>query len=289
MSVYYKEMSYAEAYTPTTFAQNWTKGLEVSSFGSAYSTMILQADGNFGFFYEELPGDNYAYCMVYVPLSLEEMTNGAYSLYTVKSTITEAEIGTFYASEAMQIPEGISAFVADKEPEGDLITMKKFTGIIPARTGAVLRGAAGDYKFIPSISYGTPVVGNMLVGHEAENSKDTDENRLSVTVDGSASIYVLANDSEGAKFYKKNSDFTVKNNKAYLEVKSTVQETNRYRISFADEQDNEDEEENGGTTEIESSTLNSQPSTWVYDLQGRRVLTPTKGVYIVNGKKVVIK
>ena len=80
VSVYYKEMSYDEAYTPATFAQNWTKGLEVSAIGSAYSTMTLQADGNFGFFYEEEPGDQWAYCMVYVPLSVEEMTNGAYSL-----------------------------------------------------------------------------------------------------------------------------------------------------------------------------------------------------------------
>ena len=80
VSVYYKEMSYDEAYTPTTFAQNWTKGLEVSAIGSAYSTMTLQADGNFGFFYEEEPGDQWAYCMVYVSLSVEEMTNGAYSL-----------------------------------------------------------------------------------------------------------------------------------------------------------------------------------------------------------------
>ena len=26
-----------------------------------------------------------------------------------------------------------------------------------------------------------------------------------------------------------------------------------------------------------------------YDLQGRRVLYPTKGLYIVNGKKVILK
>ena len=41
------------------------------------------------------------------------------------------------------------------------------------------------------------------------------------------------------------------------------------------------------------STLNAQPSTLhaqpYYDLSGRRVEHPTKGVYIVNGKKVVIR
>lgn len=38
---------------------------------------------------------------------------------------------------------------------------------------------------------------------------------------------------------------------------------------------------------IAPSILHSQPST-IYDLQGRRVANPTKGLYIVNGKKTVV-
>ena len=45
----------------------------------------------------------------------------------------------------------------------------------------------------------------------------------------------------------------------------------------------------GGTTEIEGSELDAQGSQLIYDLQGRRVLNPTKGMYIVNGKKVIFK
>lgn len=43
------------------------------------------------------------------------------------------------------------------------------------------------------------------------------------------------------------------------------------------------------TTEIENSELKIEKSTFsaVYDLQGRRVENPTKGVYVVNGKKVL--
>lgn len=44
-----------------------------------------------------------------------------------------------------------------------------------------------------------------------------------------------------------------------------------------------------GTTSIEHSTLDTQPSTPIYDLMGRRVQQMEKGVYIVNGKKVVIR
>lgn len=40
------------------------------------------------------------------------------------------------------------------------------------------------------------------------------------------------------------------------------------------------------TTDIDSSVLNS-PSSVIYDLMGRRVQTPTNGVYIVNGVKVL--
>ncbi len=48
----------------------------------------------------------------------------------------------------------------------------------------------------------------------------------------------------------------------------------------------------GGTTGIDA-TLNDNGQmindNVIYDLSGRRVMNPTKGLYIVNGKKVVIK
>ena len=45
----------------------------------------------------------------------------------------------------------------------------------------------------------------------------------------------------------------------------------------------------GTGTGIENSEFNIQNSELIYDLQGRRVANPTKGVYIKNSKKVVIK
>ena len=46
-------------------------------------------------------------------------------------------------------------------------------------------------------------------------------------------------------------------------------------------------DENGETTGIENSELKIENSDVIYDLQGRRVEKMEKGVYIVNGKKVV--
>ena len=45
---------------------------------------------------------------------------------------------------------------------------------------------------------------------------------------------------------------------------------------------------NGTTSIAQLSTLNSQFSI-VYDLQGRKVEKTAKGVYVIDGKKVVIK
>ena len=84
VAVYYKEMEYnadgTNKYTPTTFSQGWTKGIHVSTKGSCYSTMIMQNDGRIGFLFEEHPGDNYSYCIVYIPYTIEQLTGGAYSV-----------------------------------------------------------------------------------------------------------------------------------------------------------------------------------------------------------------
>lgn len=42
-------------------------------------------------------------------------------------------------------------------------------------------------------------------------------------------------------------------------------------------------------TGIDAATTDKVRTTSIYDLQGRRVTTPTKGIYIVNGKKVYVK
>ena len=42
-------------------------------------------------------------------------------------------------------------------------------------------------------------------------------------------------------------------------------------------------------TGINHSAFSNHNSDMIYDLQGRRVLNPTKGVHIVNGKKVIVK
>lgn len=51
----------------------------------------------------------------------------------------------------------------------------------------------------------------------------------------------------------------------------------------------EQEQQNHGITTTIDALRSQQKSTVIFDLQGRRVINPQKGIYIVNGKKVVIK
>jgi hypothetical protein len=115
----------------------------------------------------------------------------------------------------------------------------------------------------------------MLKGWEG-NYVDGDLNSaVALPTDGTTN-YVLTVMNEVAGFYRKNAAFNVYNNKAYLNVPASMK---AIRIRF---------ENNDGTTdiiEVPTEVLNGNGG--IYDLSGRRVEKATKGVYIVNGKKVI--
>ncbi len=85
VSIWYKEVSADVTYTATDIANNWTQGIQVSTQQSSYSTMTLQKDGKIAFFFEEAPcyANDYTkgYSMVYVPLTIEAITNGNYGSF----------------------------------------------------------------------------------------------------------------------------------------------------------------------------------------------------------------
>ena len=86
----------------------------------------------------------------------------------------------------------------------------------------------------------------------------------------------------GTKFYHKAAGvaLTLKPFRAYI-VQEANGATPARTVKF-----NLDDENTTGVTEIVNSKLSNSK---YFDLQGRRVAQPTKGLYIVNGKKVVVK
>ena len=96
------------------------------------------------------------------------------------------------------------------------------------------------------------------------------------TVTGaSGDIYVLAKRSETVGFYLLGNATAIPAGKAYLKVAGAAHEF----IGF-------DGETTGVVSVAKPQTTNTAE---YYDLQGRRIAQPTKGLYIVNGKKVIIK
>lgn len=260
--------------------------------GSAYSAAVVLPDGTLGVYYEE-NGVFGGYTMRFVRFSLDWASDGEYKFTEevpfkpiastadteakVESTISAQGIGTFYANAATTIPPGVTAYVATTAPEMNgtegTITMSKIEdGIIPAKTGAVIRGEQGTYRFVYTASAGTPVAGNLLRGYAGAAAY------REVTLPENYTTYVLAVENGKAGFYKKDAAFNVYNHKAYLNVPA-VQGVRSLTIRF----------EGDGSTGIETTAADSGQRAVIYDLQGRRVETPAKGVYIVNGKKVVIR
>lgn len=83
VTIWYKDISADATYTTSDIANNWTQGIQVSTQQSSYSAMIMQDDGKIALFFEEAPcyGDDYTkgYCMVYVPLTINDITCGNYN------------------------------------------------------------------------------------------------------------------------------------------------------------------------------------------------------------------
>ncbi len=95
VAIWYKVIDPATTYTPATFAADWTLGKQVSFRNSAYSTMTLQQDNRIGFLFEEEPG---GYCIIYTPLSIEDVTGGTYTLYSDENRLA---VVTNYAQSVL--------------------------------------------------------------------------------------------------------------------------------------------------------------------------------------------
>lgn len=95
VAIWYKVIDPTTTYTPATFAADWTLGKQVSFRNSAYSTMTLQQDNRIGFLFEEEPG---GYCIIYTPLSIEDVTGGTYTLYSDENRLA---VVTNYAQSVL--------------------------------------------------------------------------------------------------------------------------------------------------------------------------------------------
>ena len=183
-------------------------------------------------------------------------------------TITAAKYATFYAPVAVEVAEGVKAYTVTIN--GNWATLNEIIGgVIPANTGVVLYAeTAGTYNFTITEDV-EAIEGNALRGSAAATYYTT-----------AGTYYALGLVDDKVGFYKdafNNSRFQNNSHKAYLYVEET-QNTASYSFRFGE-----------GTTGVENVEVENEVKA-IYDLAGRRVEAITApGIYIVGGKKVLVK
>ena len=187
---------------------------------------------------------------------------------TLSTRVTTLGYASFSWPKAIDFSgSGLTAYIA-KDCTGSSLKLVPVTKV-PANTGLILKGIAGSDN-------------TYQLQTTEEETDDVSENILSSNTEdiyevASDDIYVLSNLNDGQPgFYRAEQGIHVGQYKSYLQYSSSQS----IELYF-------DEEETTGISIIS----NSQPTAddMYYDLQGRRVSHPTTGVYILNGKKIIVK
>ena len=179
---------------------------------------------------------------------------------TVALNITDIQYATFIAPFDVAVPTGVTAYkVTGVTTENELETVEVAT-TIPANT--------------PVLLYSENVFNESVEGvNEALEATYTSGLLTGVYENTPAPVdsYVLQKHT-GVAFYKVDDvQPTVKANRCYLTAPASSAPVLRI----------------GGTTNI--ANVEAEADAVIYDLTGRRVDAPAKGIYIVNGKKVFVK
>jgi hypothetical protein len=187
---------------------------------------------------------------------------------TVSVPVTSAGFATYanhdYALDFTGI-SGLKAFTATVS--GDVVTFTPATQV-PAGTGLLLKGETND---VPVIASAAAISDNVLYAPTAEVSG------LSYD-DGTNYNFILSSVGDKIGFFRANNN-SVAVGKAYLQI---PQGSSARQFTFIGLD---------GTTETTgiNSIAAEKKSNEVYNLQGQRMAAPQKGLYIMNGKKVVLK
>lgn len=307
VSVFYRPVE-KKQYSVSEIASGWVKGIEVYDGNSAYSAMTIMPNGEIGFLYEKdyyssNTGDNYnSGCakggtanIVFLPLTVEEITDGAYTttppstepetpdtpdtpdLTTYEVTTVTGKIGnatynmaTFSAPVATVLPSGVRAYYV-KSANNETVYLARISSgkSIPAGEGVILTSPSTTFDMVEATDESDVAVctGNLLVPTDAANPMVP------------AGAYVLALKGSGElkgqfAFSLLSNDFEYKPNRAYLQLEAGA---SLVRMFFG-----------GNETSVDDVLESTQDDAIYYDLTGRRVAKPVSGsVYIQNGKKVV--
>lgn len=205
----------------------------------------------------------------------KEVTSGSVVEYA-QINITSAGYATYFNAFKYEMPTGLEGKIMKINAGGALeaVTVYDAGDVVPAETPLLIKGSEGTYVIASTDddASSASISGNLLHGTltQAETSGAT----------GSEKYFMLGNGTKGLGWYigaNEGAAFTIGANKCYLVVDPALGGSS-VKGFFSIE----------GSTETAIEAIEAENnSKAIYDLQGRRVNKATKGLYIVNGKKVL--
>lgn len=189
---------------------------------------------------------------------------------------TEEGFGTFYTDKNYVLPQGLTAFGYTSIDGNNTLTksVEYVAGdIVPANTAVVVKGAKGSYNYYNTEETATKTIEKNLLKGVTTDTK--------IEAASGVKRYILTRADDGIlAFYRTNTgNINVKANRAYLEVPTAMAVA-----SFSLE---------GSATGI-NNVVTTAAKQGIYTISGVRLnATTTKelpaGIYIVDGKKVIVK
>lgn len=225
------------------------------------SYYIITASGSF-----EKAGLNNFYTDAYSSaFTFEEVTYpNTITFHDAQNINGVSHIATFSAPFATIIPEGVKAYyVSAKGTEATMTAIE--AQVIPANQGVILTSESGEaVTMVPAAGETAAAITGNQLGHSAGAAKT-----LTAGED-----YILGNGTEGTAFYPCKAG-SLPINKAYLLGNG---ESSAIVMNFGN-----------AVTGINTIAAPANAKAPIFDLSGRRVVKATKGLYIQNGKKVIVK
>ena len=197
---------------------------------------------------------------------------------------------TLYTDFPMKVVDNINAYIVESigttGAEKGYAQCKKIASkndIIPAQTPIVLEcetTASASNRLLPLANTTPAPTNNILKAVFFDEAKNTIETAGKTVRVFNINPKTAVRNPLGFYRYK---GATIKGNRAFLLVDANASG------SKLDGYDMEEEGTADGIDEVTTATVETATNAVYYDLQGRRVDHPVRGIYIVNGKKVIIK
>ena len=251
-------------------------------------TSLIPADALFAIAANVFANVNKNTCTLYVPAGAGETyaaTTGWNEFANIveldpsEITITINQYGcatycSLYALDFSEV-EGLKAYSAIGFNSSTQVVTLARVMTTPAEAGIFVKGEPGEYT-VPIVEECNEHTLNLLVGTLEQTTVNSTEGEMSNYK------FTVAELDEVPMFYPFEDNTTFSAGKAYLQIPTawlpaTAQKSLSVRF------------DEGETTEIDEVEDENEDVKTVYDLQGRVVENPTSGIYIINGKKVVVK